>query len=130
MTITQGAWNTGSLLHGTIKPTQWDYSRTVHSFFGVTGELHLQGRLHGRELSAWLLLSGYATHMALHDAIETLNANSGTYDAVVWTVGGDSKTFTNCVFNGFEPDEEPWYDGSGVNGHIVLGHLKFRQIKQ
>lgn len=130
MTITQGAWNTGAHLHGSMKPTQWDYSRTSHQFFGVTGELHLQGRLHGRELTAWLLFSGFADHASLQTAVDSMASLAGTHASVVWADGADSKTFTNCTFNGFEPDEEPWLDASGVNGWQVLGHLKFRQIKQ
>lgn len=130
MSIVLGAVDTGTSLHGSIKVSSWDYSRTVQTFFGVTGEFHLQGRLHGRDLAAWYLPSGYATHALLHDAIETMNALSGTSGSMVWTSGVDVKTFTNCVFNGFELDEDPWYDGSGVNGWLVQGQLRFRQIKQ
>ena len=130
MSIVFGALDTGTLLHGTIKPTAWEYTRTVQSFFGVTGEYHLQGRLHGRDQTAWLMLSGYASHVLLHDAIEMMNALSGTSGSVVWTSGADIKTFDNSVFNGFELDEDPWLDASGVNSWMVQGTLKFRQIKQ
>lgn len=130
MSIVLGALTTGTHLHGTVKPSAWDYTRNVQSFFGLTGEFHLQGRLHGRELTAWLIVRGYATHVLLQDEIEAINAYSGLSGTMIWTSNTDIKNFTNCVFNGFEPDEEPWYDGSGVNGWQVLGQLKFRQIKQ
>lgn len=130
MSIVLGAVDTLTHLHGTIKPSAWDYSRNVQSFFGVTGEFHLKGRLHGRDLSAWLLPRGYASHDLLQFGIETLNGLSGTSGTMTWTSGADIHAFTNCVFNGFEFDEDPWYDGSGVNGWQVLGTLRFRQIKQ
>lgn len=130
MSIVLGALDTGAALHGSIRATSWDYTRNVQSFFGVTGEFHLQGRLHGRDLVAWCLATGFSTHALLHDAIETINALSGTSGTMTWTSAADIKTFTNCVFNGFDLDEDPWFDGSGVNGWQVLGQLRFRQIKQ
>lgn len=130
MTITCGTFTSGSELHGSIKVTPWDFSRNVQSFFGLTGEFHLHGRLHGRDLSAWILPRGYATHALLHTAIESVNGAIGTTGTLTWSVGGDSKMFANCVFNGLDLDEDPWYDGSGVNGWQVLGQLRFRQIKQ
>jgi hypothetical protein len=39
----------------------------------------------------------------------------------------DGLEFLNVIFNGFEPEEDPWYDGSGVNGWQVKGMMKFRQ---
>ena len=131
MTISMTAgFTTGTLLHGTIKASPWEYSRAVQTFFAVTGEYHLQGRSHGRNLEAWLQLSQYATHALLNTGIETINAFISDYNSLTWAVGADTKTFTNVVFDGFEPSEDPWNDGSGVNGWICQGTLKFRQIKQ
>ena len=128
MSIVLGSLNTGAALHGSIKPSAWQFSRSTQTFFGVTGEYHLQGRLHGRDLTAWLWPSGYASHEALQTAIETFNSYIGAFGTMTCTIG-TAKTFTNCIFDGFEPDEDPWYDGSGVNGWQVKGTLKFRQIK-
>ena len=129
MTITLGTMTTGTELHGTIKATPWQYSRNVQTFFGVTGEFHLQGRLHGRDLTAWILPKGYASHAALHTAIESVNATIGESGTMTWT-DGVVATFANCVFNGLDLEEDPWLDGSGVNGWQALGILRFRQIKQ
>ena len=129
MTITLGSMSTGSALHGSIKAGAWDYARSIQTFFGLQGEYHLIGQQHGRELTAWCIPSGYAGHEELHNAIEALNAYIGIYGTLVWDVGSDEKSFTNVVFNGFEPDEDPWLDGSGINGWQVRGTLRFRQVK-
>lgn len=128
MSITFGALSTGSHLHGSINAGPWEYAKSVQSFFGVTGEIHLNGGLRGRELTCWLLLSGYSTHALLHAGILTLQGYTSQAGSVVWTVGADTITYANCVFEGFTPEEPPWLDGSGVNGWTVLGNLKFRQI--
>ena len=129
MTISMTGMTTGSNLHGTIKPASWDFARTVQSFFGVTGEFHLQGKLRGRELVAWMQFTGYNSHSSLQAAIETLNAYMGESGTVTWAVGSDSKTFSNSVFDGFTADEDPWIDASGVFGWQCRGVLKWRQIK-
>ena len=123
MTITLGALTTGTNLHGTIKAGAYDASRVVQRWFGVDGEITLTGGLHGRELSCWLLLTGYGTHGLLHAALFDLNGYinlSGTLDV-------DGLEFLNVIFHGFEPEEDPWYDGSGVNGWQLQGIMKFRQ---
>lgn len=128
MSIVLGSLNTGSALHGPIKPSAWQFTRSVQTFFGVTGEFHLQGRMHGRDLTAWCWPSGYASHAAIQDAIESINSYIGTSGTMTCTIGTD-KTYANTVFDGFELEEDPWYDGSGVNGWQVRGTLKFRQVK-
>lgn len=130
MTITiDGNSLTGSNPHGTITAEPWEYDRVQQSFFGLTGEINLLGGLKARNLSAWLLLTGFSTHALLHAQIETVNALINTTGNLVWTVGADVDTHTNAVFNGLTLDEEPWLDGSGVNGWQVLGRLHFRHIK-
>lgn len=129
MSIVLGSMTTGAALHGSIKPGAWAYSRVTQTFFGVVGEQNLIGEKHSRDLTAWVLPSGYATHLLLHDGIETVNGYIGTSGSMVCTIGADIKTFTNCIFEGFETEEDPWLDGSGVNGWMVRGIMKFRQIK-
>jgi hypothetical protein len=129
MSLTLGTLDTGAALHGTIKPSAWSFARSVQTFFGATGAIYLQGKLHDRELSCWCWPSAYNTHEDLQDAIETINSKIGESGTLTWTSGSDVKTFTNCVFDGFEPEEDPWLDGSGINGWQVKGTLKFRQIK-
>lgn len=129
MSITLGSLDTGSALHGAIRPSVWNQSRSVQQFFGLQGEYYLLGEKHGRDLSTWCIPSGYASHEALHDAIETINDLIGVNGTMTWTSGSDIKTFANTIFDGFETEEEPWLDGSGVNGWQVRGILKFRQVK-
>lgn len=128
MTITLGAINTGTHLHGSIKSEVWDVDRQRESFFGVEGEFYLLGAGKGRELSTWLLLYGFSTHALCHTGIDALNALINVNGTMTWTVGADVKTFTNTIFTGFVPDEDPWLDGSGINGWQVKGTMKFRQV--
>jgi len=125
-----GSLSTGGALHGSIKAGQWDRSESVQTFFAVVGEYRLQGRQHGRDLTTWCETFGYANRALLQDAVDAINAYQGDSGSVVCTIGGVDTTFLNCVFQGFETDEEPWLDGSGVNGWVVRGTLKWRQIKQ
>ena len=130
MSIVLGSVNTGTMLHGTIKATPFNQSRTVQTFFGLRGELHLQGRPHGRDLSAWLLPYGYSTDALLQTDIANMNALIGESGTLTWTFGALTTTYLNCIFLGFEMDEDPWLDGSGVNGWQVMGHMQFRHILQ
>ena len=130
MTITLGGINTGPNLHGTIGTTQYDADISRQTFFGIRGEFYLLGQKKGRDLSCWILLHAYDTHSALQNGVDVLNGwqlESGTLN---WSVGGDSKDWTNTIFLGFEADEEPWWDASGVHGWQVKGKLKFRQVFQ
>jgi len=117
--------NTGSHLHGSVKPGPYDYARTTQRWFGTTGEMTFTGGMSGRELTCWLWLTGYASHGLLHAGIVTLSDatnKSGTLDV-------SGLEFLNVIFDGFTPDEDPWLDGSGVNGWQIKGMLKFRQVR-
>jgi len=123
MTITIGALDTGTHPHGSIKAGQYDAARVTQRWFGVNGEMTLTGGISGRELSCWLILTGYASHGLLHAGLANLQGlanTSGTLDV-------DGLEFLNVIFLGFEPEEDPWYDGSGVNGWQVKGMMRFRQ---
>ena len=130
MSIVLGSVNTGTARHGTIRSTPYNQSRAVQTFFGLVGELHLNGRAHGRDLSAWVLFYGYATDALLQTDIAVMNALIGTSGTMTWTFGALTTTYQNCDFDGFDLEEDPWLDGSGVNGWQVMGRIKFRQILQ
>jgi hypothetical protein len=115
--------DTGTHPHGSVRPTSYDASRVRQQWFGVNGEITLTGGLSGRNLSCWIILKGFASHGLLHAAIANLDGlinTAGTLDV-------DGLEFLYVLFEGFEPDEDPWYDASGVNGWQVKGMLKFRQ---
>jgi hypothetical protein len=127
MTISMTSMTTGSNLHGTMQVGPWDYARAIQSYFGTIGEYHLLGGGRGRELSAWMQFTGYASHSGLLSALTTLQGNTGEAGTVTITIGADSGTFTNCTFDGFTPEEDPWVDASGQNGWNLRGRLKWRQ---
>ena len=127
MTIILGAVNTGTNLHGSINAGPYVYDQKVQHFFGVEGEYHLLGKLHGRDLSCWLMLYGFATHKLVQAGVAALNnliLENGTLKV---TIATSTFEFNDTVFLGFTPEEDPWYDGAGVNGWHVKGTMKFRQ---
>lgn len=129
MSIVLGSLNTGSMLHGSIKAGAWEYGRSVQKWFGLEGEYHLLGQSHGRNLEAWVQLSGFASESALQSGFYAVNEFINSYGSLVVTIGGVTATYTNTVFNGAEMEEEPWLDASGINGWIVMTSYKFRQVK-
>ena len=130
MTITIGAVNTGTHLHGTIQAQPPAFDQVVQSFFGVDGEFHLIGKLHGRDLTCWLLLYGFSTHALVQTGVTLLNALILENGTLSHTIDTNTTTYDDTVFLGFTPDEDPWLDGSGVNGWQVRGTMKFRQASQ
>jgi hypothetical protein len=115
--------NTGSLPHGSIRPTSYEAARVRQQWFGVNGEITLTGGLSGRDLSCWLILKGYDSHGLLHAAIANLDGlinTGGTLDV-------DGLEFLYVLFQGFHADEDPWYDASGVHKWQIKGMLQFRQ---
>lgn len=127
MTITMTTLTTGTNLHGTMQVGPWEYARATQSFFGTVGEYYLFGGARSREISAWLQFTGYASHALLQAALATLQSNIAKTGTVTLTIGADSTTFTNSTFEGFTPEEDPWLDGSGINGWNLRGRLKWRQ---
>ena len=128
MTITLGTLNTGSHLHGSMEVQPAAFDSVVQPFFGVAGEYHLLGKLHGRDLSCWLLLYGFNSHELLQTGITLLNARILQNGTLTHSITGEvSTTWADSVFHGFTPEEAPWLDGAGVNGWQVKGTMKFRQ---
>lgn len=130
MTVTLNT-SFGSHIHGTPNVSAWEFPVSRQVFFGTLGEYALYGKASGR----WILIpwhmTGYTTLANLQAALNTLAgrlAETGTL--TVDLGGGDSTAFNTCTFEGFEPDENPWKDGSGVNGWQVRGNLRFRQKGQ
>lgn len=129
MTIALGSMTTGSALHGSFRPTAWDVSRSMQTFFGLDGAYYLTGGRHERKLSAWCQPYGYSSHANLQAAISAINEYVNTFGTMTWIVGADSGSYTNTIFEGFEPEEDPWYDAAGINGWQVRGTMKFTQVK-
>lgn len=127
MTISMATMTTGSNLHGTMQVGPWEYARATQSYFGTIGEYHLLGGARGREISAWMQFTGYTSHSALQSALQTLQSNIAETGTVTLTIGANSTTFGQCTFEGFAPEEDPWVDGSGINGWNLRGRLKWRQ---
>lgn len=123
MTITLGTIDTGSHPHGSIRAGAYDAARVTQRWFGVNGEMTFTGGISGRELSCWLWLSGYASQGELQSGLANLQGLANTSG----TMTASGIEFLNVIFLGFEPEEDPWYDGSGVNGWQLKGTMRFRQ---
>jgi len=128
--IELGSFNTGNNLHGTIQPSQWDYDRHVQSWFGAVGEVHLLGQLHGRDLSTWLWLTGYSTQTAIQLDLKYLHDSVGTSGTLYWSSLTETVWWENVILIGFDAEEQPWLDGSGVNGWQCKGTIRFRQVAE
>ena len=130
MTITIGTVDTGTHLHGTVKAEAPAFDSVIQPFFGVYGEYHLLGESHGRDLSCWLHLYGFNSHALVQSAVTLLNARVLQNGTLRHSIGSDVTTWDDTVFYGFIPDEDPWFDGAGINGWQVRGMMKFRQAAQ
>lgn len=128
MSLTLTGIDFGTYIHGTMNVPPWEFSVARQRVFGVAGEQTLYGQAHARNITIPYHLYGYSTHAALQLQIGSLSTEATTSGTLVVDLGGgDSYSFTNVSFEGFEPSEEPWKDGAGVNGWQVRGTLKFRQ---
>jgi hypothetical protein len=129
MTISISTYTFSSTLFGAPTVPPWEFTRVSQTFFGVIGEQNLYGRFNHRYITIPYTLTGYSTHVLLQTEIAAIVVQIGTAGSLVYDLGGgDSTTFTQCIFEGFMPSEEPWKDGSGVNGWQQTGQLKFRQV--
>jgi len=129
MTITLGTIPFDSTIHETPNVPMWEYQRIRQTFFGVAGEVVFLGAAEGRDITIVYTMTGHSSHDDLQDGIAQFNLALGeSGDLIIDLGGGDTTTYTNCIFYGFEPQETPWLDGSGVNGWQCKGTLRFRQI--
>lgn len=128
MTITHNGTTFASTLHGTPVVPPWEFQRSIQRFFGVAGEYQLLGAANARQITIEYEMSGHPSHFDLQTGIAEFADFLGTVGTLVVTLpSSDFVTFTNCTFDGFFPNEAPWYDGSGVNGWQCRGQLRFRQ---
>jgi len=128
MSLTLTGVDFGTYIHGTANVPPWEFSVARQRVFGIAGEQTLYGQAHARFITIPYHLYGYSSHANLQTAIASLAADAGTSGTLTVDLGGgDSISFTTIAFEGFEPSEEPWKDGAGVNGWQVRGSLKFRQ---
>lgn len=117
-------------MHGSMRVGPWERSVSSQRFFGLVGEYRIQGGFHARELSTWVHPQGYATRSDLEAGMDSVNYYIGLTGTMSITIDGNTTSFLNCEFEGVEMEEEPWLDGSGVNGWQVRCQMKFRQIQQ
>lgn len=128
MTITFSTIPLNSEIHGTPRVPPWTFQRVTQTFFGVPGEVQLLGAAESREIVISYTMTGHATQLNLQAGIAQFALALGlTGDLEINLGGGDVTEFVDCTFDGFFPEEDPWYDGSGVNGWQCRGTLRFRQ---
>lgn len=100
----------------------------IGRWFGVEGESHIIGSRYGRELVCDVTFSGYASRAALQTALDLMSSYNGALTGTVTqSISGDSTTFNECTFLGFEAARPAFYDGSGVNDWVMFGRLRWRQ---
>lgn len=128
MGITQGGFNFGgSNLHGDLIPAaNFDPQVIVGQFFGVRGEAHLLGDACGRDLTCDYMLSGFLTSSDLDTAIKAIEAKIGVLTGTVALTGNIVTSQRFCTFLAYERGSMQ-FDGSGVNGWLVRGRLRWRQ---
>lgn len=128
MSISIASTTFASTYYGTPHAPEFDFSRSSQVFFGLAGEYNLYGQAHSRTITIPYYLTGFSTQLALQQARAVLTVAVGTYGTLTYDLGGgDSTPFTFCTFEGFQPSENPWKDGSGTNGWNQAGTLIFRQ---
>ena len=114
---------------GTIVAASAPESQLIKGeYWGLIGESHLLGETFGRDLSCEFTFYGYASMALLATAVAAVegytNKLTGT---LTQTVNGSAQAYPSCTFLGFEPTEPPFLDGSGCEGWIQRGRLKWRQ---
>lgn len=132
MALSHDGYSFESADHDPILPaSEHELPIVVGQFFGVNGESHIIGEPVGRELFCAITLDGYNTNTLLQAAINTLSSKAGQLTGTLTeTISSNSRTFSQCTFLGFFPSGPPFVDGSGVNGWVQSGFLRWRQRKQ
>jgi hypothetical protein len=103
----------------------WQRPRSVRQWFGVIGTLNILGRLSHREISVGVTLSGFNTNGDLEAAVQ-LMANALDL-GLTGTLVIDGVQYAKCVFLGWEPQDKPFYCGTGVNKWTQFGRLTWHQ---
>lgn len=98
----------------------------VDRFPGIKGESVITSKPFGREFWCSYTLDGL-THSNLLSALLNIDRNAGQLTGTVTVTGNDSQTIENAVFLGFERNGPYFLDGSGVNGWVQRGRLRWIQ---
>lgn len=95
---------------------------------GVKGELHLLSDPHGQDIAVRYTLYNWATLTGILGYAYELNQLIGSLDGpLTLTLDGTNIDLGECTFMGYEPEEFPFYDGSGQWGWIQRGILRWRR---
>lgn len=112
--------------HGDVMPLEPpQLPITVAQFAGVKGESHIVDEPKGRDLVCRYTMDGFVSRAALDDAINLIHAEAGKQGTIEIS-GNLAREIPNCTFLGFV-HQEAFIDGSGVNGFVVRGLLRWRQ---
>lgn len=127
MAITHAGVSFGSHIHGTPRVEPWEFDETRQHFYGLVGEYKILGKVKGREINISFHLTGYADHYSLQTGVADLASLQGLTGTLSIQIASSTVEYADTTFYGFSPIEDPWLDGSGVNGWQQRGNLKFRQ---
>jgi hypothetical protein len=117
-------WAAGNLFHRSIVAPRYDLQEQVQTWHGVTGAAVLFGGQTTRLLTLEVTFRGFATEALLRTHVATVQSH--IFDSGTLTVDGIS--WPQSAFLGFQPQDQPFLDASGVHGYVQSGQLTFRQI--
>jgi len=98
----------------------------IDRFPGLKGESIITGQPYGREFWCSYTLDGL-THSELLEALLDIDRNAGQLTGTVTVTGNDAQAIDDAVFVGFERNGPYFVDGSGVNGWVQRGRLRWIQ---
>lgn len=120
----------GSSLHGDVVPQgSFQPQLIAEEFFGVKGEAHLLGETGARDLVCEYTLSGFASAALLKVVLDEIDSKVGELTGTLTQSGNINVTYVKCTFVAYERGNM-FLDGSGVNGWVCRGRLRWRQRQQ
>ena len=118
-------WAAGNLIHRSIVNPSYAIQEQVETWHGVAGAAVLYGAQTTRILTLEVTFKGFTTEALLRAHVATVQTH--ITDSGTLTV--DSINWPQCAFLGFQPQGQPFLDGSGQHGYVQQGTLSFRQLK-
>jgi len=112
-------------MHLSIVAPAYDIQESVQTWHGVTGAAVMFGGQTTRIISLKVTFGGFASESLLRGHVATVQSH--IFDNGTLVV--DSISWPLSALLGFDPDAQPFLDGSGTHGYIQMGTLTFRQIR-
>lgn len=114
----------GRFIYKPLVAPAYNLGEVVHEFWGLAGAAVHYSRPTVRELSMECTFLNYVSESALRSSVFTIQQLQG----LDGSLAANGVTWPNVAFLGFQPSQEPFWDGSGQHGWVQAGQLRFRQI--